>query len=257
MAQTGTPEADTKPLSIFAAAVKGPLADYETSVEQFFGSGIAAAPAEVAADRLSDTIAPATPTGAPATRCSCSVRPMTLAPGRSVTLRYVYGMAHPSQIPGLVAKYRAQPDPLRGQRARLGERTCRRRTSGAPTTWVARELEWDAYLLRSATVYEEACGYHTITQGGYYQYSDGHNLGYRSWPHYLLPMVYSDPELARQILEYAVALQPPPPAAQFPYGTGPLCSASTSAPRTTSTSGCCWPPPSTGSAPATRSFFDE
>ncbi len=59
---------------------------------------------------------------------------------------------------------------------------------GPGYTWVARELDWDAYLLRSATVYEEACGYHTITQGGYYQYNDGANLGYRSWPHYLLPI---------------------------------------------------------------------
>ena len=82
---------------------------------------------------------------------------------------------------------------------------------------------WDAYLLRSSTVYEEACGYHTITQGGYYQYSDGYNLGFRSWLHYLLPMVYTDPELAKEILEYSVSLQPPPPAAQFPYGVGPLC----------------------------------
>ena len=32
---------------------------------------------------------------------------------------------------------------------------------------------WDAYLLRSASVYEEACGHHTITQGGYYQYGSG------------------------------------------------------------------------------------
>ncbi len=87
----------------------------------------------------------------------------------------------------------------------------------------AESSTWDAYLLRSATVYEEVCGHHTITQGGYYEYSDGANLGYRSWLHYILPMIYSDPELAREILEYAVGLQPPPPAAQNPYGMGPLC----------------------------------
>ena len=66
------------------------------------------------------------------------------------------------------------------------------------------------------------CGYHTITQGGYYSL-DGYNLGYRSWLHYILPMIYSDPELAREILEYAVSLQPAPPASQNPYGIGPLC----------------------------------
>jgi hypothetical protein len=48
---------------------------------------------------------------------------------------------------------------------------------------VARELEWDAYLLRAASVYEEACGHHTVTQAGYYQSSSGANLGSLRGPH--------------------------------------------------------------------------
>ena len=75
----------------------------------------------------------------------------------------------------------------------------------------ARELQWDAYLLRSASIYEEDCGHHTITQGGYYQYDTGDNLGYRSWLHYLLPMAYAEPALAREILRYSIVQQPPPP----------------------------------------------
>ena len=43
----------------------------------------------------------------------------------------------------------------------------------------------------------------TITQGGYYEYSDGYNLGFRSWLHYLLPMVYSDPALGGMGWHYA------------------------------------------------------
>src|SRR5262249_29739716 len=93
---------------------------------------------------------------------------------------------------------------------------------GRRSRWVARELAWDAYLLRSASVYEEVCGHHTITQGGYYQYEAGLNLGFRSWPHYLLPIVYTDPALAREILRYSIALQPQI-GGRFPYGTGPLC----------------------------------
>jgi hypothetical protein len=84
---------------------------------------------------------------------------------------------------------------------------------------------WDAYLLRSASVYEELCGYHTITQGGYYQYDNGANLGYRSWLHYILPITYTAPDLAREILRYSIVLQPPPPTAaqQVPYGVESLC----------------------------------
>jgi Glycosyl hydrolase 36 superfamily, catalytic domain len=76
--------------------------------------------------------------------------------------------------------------------------------------------------LRAASVCEEACGHHTITQGGYYQYSSGANLGSRSWLHYLLPMVYADPALAREILRYSVSLQSQS-TGEIPYGSVPLC----------------------------------
>src|SRR5207302_3583094 len=95
VAQTGVQEADTRPLSIFAASVKGPVADYETSVKAFFGPGTRAAPAEVGAGKLSDTIAGPTPDGQAGDVLFAFRAPETLAPGRSVTLRYVYGMAHP------------------------------------------------------------------------------------------------------------------------------------------------------------------
>ena len=93
---------------------------------------------------------------------------------------------------------------------------------GDDWVWVARELAWDAYLLRSAAVWEELCGQHTITQGGYYQYGAGLNLGFRSWPHYLLPMVWTEPALAREILRYSIAWQPES-GLQLPYGSGPMC----------------------------------
>ena len=222
VAQDTASEGDTEPLSIFAAPLHGPVDGFDTSVTRFFGSGSRAVPAEVRSGRLSGTIAAPTPDGQAGDTLFVTRAPLRLKPGRSATLRYVYGMAHPRQIAGLVRKYRRARSPLalseRGWSAWLP-----RASFGPRWVWAARELQWDAYLLRSATVYEEACGYHTITQGGYYEYSDGANLGYRSWPHYLLPMVYSDPHLARQIIQYAVHFQPPPPAAQNPYGTGPLC----------------------------------
>jgi hypothetical protein len=222
VAQTGTQEADTNPLSIFAASLQGPVADWDTSVKAFFGAGSRAAPQEVTTNHLSDTLTSSTPDGQAGDVLFAFRAPTTLQPGQSVTLRYVYGMAHPDQIAPLVAKYRAALDPFTASE-RAWFAYLPRASFGRAYTWVVRELQWDAYLLRSATVFEEVCGYHTITQGGYYQYSDGYNLGYRSWLHYILPMIYSDPELAREILEYSVSLQPTPPAAQNPYGMGPLC----------------------------------
>jgi Glycosyl hydrolase 36 superfamily, catalytic domain len=223
VAQYGTDPADTAPLSIFAAALRGPLAGHETSVAAFFGNGSRRAPAEVAADRLSGSLAGGSAPGTASRSLFVFRAPMSLKPGQSVTLRYVYGMAHPQQIAALVGRYRMAREPFDASE-HAWARWLPRADFGPRWRWVARELDWDAYLLRSATVYEEACGLHTITQGGYYQYGLGLNLGFRSWLHYLLPITYSDPGLARQILIYAVSLQPLG-TLQFPYGMGPLCTA--------------------------------
>jgi hypothetical protein len=224
VAQFGNDARDTSPLSIFAASLSGAPADWDTSVSKFFDSGTRAVPAEVAGDHLSETLAGINPPGHSGDTLFAFRAPVTIAPGHSVTLRYIYGMAHPAQIAGLVAKYRAAANPERTSE-RAWEAYLPRADFGAAYRWVARELQWDAYLLRSSTVYDERCGEHTITQGGYYEYGDGYNLGMRSWLHYELPILYSDPELAREIMIYSIQFQPPggAAAAQLPYGTGPLC----------------------------------
>ena len=226
VAQFGNDSRDTSPLSIFAAALSGPLDGWDTSVPVFFGSGSRAAPAEVSADQLSQSIALPNVPGQSGNTLFAFRAPVTLAAGQSITLRYAYGMAHPAQIGGLVAKYREAADAeARSEQAWEAYLPRAQFGTGSGDAWVARELQWDAYLLRSATVYDERCGEHTMTQGGYYEYADGYNLGTRSWLHYELPIVYSDPELAREILRYTLEFQPPgaPADALLPYGTGQMC----------------------------------
>ncbi len=212
------------PLSIFASALAGPVSGFETSLPRFFGRGTRALPAEVIANRVSDSIAPAVPARRVGNTLFVFRAPVRLRPGQSVTLRYAYGIAHAATIRTLVSRYARAADPFRASEL-AWVRWLPKADFGRPYRWVARELEWDAYLLRAATVYEQGCGEHTITQGGDYQYGMGENLGFRSWLHYILPITYSDPELAREILRYAVRLQPPGPArdALLPYGTTALC----------------------------------
>ncbi len=221
VAQAPGEHGDHRPLSIFAAALRGPLAGHETSASAFFGAGTRAAPAEVAADRLSGSIAAPSPSGSTGDALFAFRAPLRLRPGQSARIRYGYGIAHPGQIPRLVARYRRARDPL-GESERRWAAWVPKARFGAGRTWAARELQWDAYLLRAASVYEEACGHHTITQGGYYQYSGGANLGSRSWLHYLLPMVWTDPTMAREILRYSVSLQSRA-SGETPYGSVPLC----------------------------------
>src|SRR4051812_23220297 len=222
--QVTAPDGDTKPLSIFAATLSGPTDGFETSLGAFFGAGTRAAPTEVSADKLTGTIAPPSVTGFPSDQLFAFRAPLDLQPGHSVTLRYAYGMAHADKIAALVKKYADAADPFTASEKSWAG-WVPKASFGAANRWVAREIQWDAYLLRSASVYEEECGAHNITQGGYYQYDTGDNLGYRSWLHYLLPITYSEPALAREILRYSIKWQPPgaPADQQEPYGTGPLC----------------------------------
>ena len=147
--------------------------------------------------------------------------PFRLAPGRSVTFLYAYGYAHPSQINGLLARYRRQSDPLQ-RSERQWAAWLPKVALGSPYTWLSRELQWDAYTVRSDATYEECAGYHILSQGGYYQYFFGFQGAFRDPLQHMLPMIWADPWLARQVIEYS-AHEQPQVGGQIPYAVISLC----------------------------------
>jgi hypothetical protein len=212
---------DIDPLTIFLAPVDTPVAGYEADTQAFFGNGTRALPAAVAADRATGSRAPATLT-AFAGRAMFALRtPVTLRAGEGVTLRYVYGMAHPRQIDGIVRRTREQPSTNRATAAKW-HAWLPQSDFGRARRWLSRELQWSAYMVRSSSMYEETCGHHIITQGGYYQYGMGQQIAFRDPLQHMLPMVYAEPELAREVLRYSFAEQPPQ-LGVIPYGMLPLC----------------------------------
>ena len=181
VAQQAGEQGDTRPLSIFAAALRGPVDGFETSVDDVLRRRQRGrAPAEVAADQLAAR-SPRRRRRARATRrCSPSARRCASRPGAvgDAPLRLRHGA--PGADPGARgASTAGARDPLARERAPLGRAGCRRRTSAPAERWVARELQWDAYLLRARhRSTRRTAAHHTITQGGYYQYALGANLGY-------------------------------------------------------------------------------
>ncbi|HEY2772325.1 MAG TPA: hypothetical protein VGI87_17240, partial [Solirubrobacteraceae bacterium] len=168
VAQAPHPQ-DLTPLRIFAASLQGPVDGYETDGRAFFGNGGRANPSEPAADHLSGTLALPVPAAALGHTVMAFRAPLTLRPGQSVTLRYAYGMAHTEQIAPLVARYRSAVDPF-ATSEQSWHRWLPEASFGRRYRWFARELEWDAYMVRSGATYEECAGRHIISQGGYYQY---------------------------------------------------------------------------------------
>lgn len=208
-------------LSLFAAAVDAPVDGFDTDASTFFGAGTRALPAAVRADALPGTIAPAFAPKTTGHTMFAFRSPVTIPARGSVTLRYAYGLAPPATIPGLVRRVTAARDPL-GASERAWSAWLPRADFGTANRWVARELAWDGYLLRSASLFDAACGAHMVTQGGYYQYALGENLGSRSWLHYLLPLVQANRSLAREILRYSARVQRRRPGDE-PYGIDPGC----------------------------------
>ena len=218
---------DGNPLSIFLSPLDAPVEGFEASTAAFFGSGTRAKPAAVAADAASGTLAApyAGGTTQQADRGGQGMfalrSPVKLAPGASLTLRYVYGIAHADAIAAIVEQQRAQPD-TQAATAQAWRGWLPRADFGPGRAWLNRELQWDAYMVRSSSMYEEACGHHVITQGGYYQYGTGFQIAFRDPLQHMLPLVYAEPELSREVLRYSFQQQPPETGA-IAYGMAPLC----------------------------------
>jgi hypothetical protein len=203
---------DKRPLTVFAAALRGKVADWETDATRFFGAGGRARPAEVVAGRLSRTRAAphaggiAAHGGTPGQHLFAFRSPTVVPPKGSITLRYAYGLAHAKRVPALVKRWRAARDPL--ARSEHAWRAWLPRVRlGSGRDWLSRELQWDGYMLRSGATYEETCGHHIVSQGGYYQYDAGIQAAYRDPLQHILPLIYAAPELARETIRYSAAEQ--------------------------------------------------
>jgi hypothetical protein len=215
-------DGDEQPLSIFAAAVRGPVDGHTTKVSSFFGAGGRRDPSAVRRDRLDGALAGPVAAGTTGGTLLAFRAPVTLKPGASVTLRYAYGAAHAAAIPGLLRTQRRARDP-RTASARAWRRWLPQIRLGTGRAWLSRELQWDAYTLRSGASYEECHGTHVLSQGGYYQYSVGANEAYRDPLQQVLPLIYAEPSLARDVIEASAQQQPRDPAKDVAYGEGPLC----------------------------------
>jgi hypothetical protein len=214
-------EVDSSPLSVFATALRGRVRGWETNGAAFFGAGGRADPAEVASGALGQSIAPPAAEGKSGSTMFALRSPVKLRPGQSVTLRYAYGTAHPAQIPGLVSRWRRADAPFAHSQRAWASWVPRASFSGH-NDWLSRELAWDGYTLRSGASFDEACGHHIVSQGGYYQYDFGWQAAYRDPLQQTLPLIYSDPGLAREVLRYS-AQEQDRASGEIPYAMGEMC----------------------------------
>jgi len=171
----------------------------------------------------------------PNARTLCLGVDLELAPTQSESLAFLFGYADEDQVPSIVGKYRAQlaqssntEEPLtkgvqlsfpllRRSAAAWKDSLVDFSVNDRQYSWLTREAKWHSYYLRSATLYDEYFRNHLLPQGGAYNYLQGLQGAPRDFMLFTIPMVYLNPQLARQMLEYTLRLMKPD--GRLPYMT--------------------------------------
>ncbi len=189
---------DLAPPATFLVSLDGQVHAVGTDAHAFFGEGGALQPAGMARglDGRTD--------GHESANAMLLEHTVQLAPGASRTLRFLYGyLPEGFKLETLVQRYRREAP---GLLARSGERWKQSglRFAAGSEPWAERETAWSHYYVRSNLTFDDAFGEHILTQGGIYQYAMGLQGAARDPLQHVMPFIFSDPAIVKQILRYTM-----------------------------------------------------
>jgi hypothetical protein len=143
-------------------------------------------------------------------------RKLSLKPGESRTLRFLYGyLPGQFELDHLVARYRqGAATAWRDSMGQWEQHGLRFSTPDEP--WVEREVTWNHYYLRSGFTFDDFFARHTVSQAAIYQYVMGFQGAARDPLQHALPFIFSDPGLVKEVLIYT--LSEVRPDGSIPYG---------------------------------------
>ncbi len=206
---------DDYPGEPFLATLIGPTDAFYTDQRSFFGAGGVASPDAVRAGapgQDTDTIAAPTP-GAGQGRALVLRADLALPPHASQSLRYAYGyVAHGDSLPIQHEWHDPDCDMRKTLREELAthllyfanaEDGPRERGSGA----LQREMAWHASQLEASVGYRDYWGHHVVPQGSAYLYLHGADGALRDLALFAVPLVYTDPALARDEIALMTGMQ--------------------------------------------------
>jgi hypothetical protein len=139
-----------------------------------------------------------------------------LDPGESRTLVFAYGYLPESvTLKPLLDKYRRDLPGI-WAKSSAAWKTERIQMNVPSEPWVARELTWHNYYLRSNLTYDSFFREHILSQGHVYQYIIGFQGAARDPLQHALPFIYSRPKIVKEVLRYT--LKEVLPDGEIPYG---------------------------------------
>jgi len=214
---------DPSPKAWFVTALDHAIDGFDTVGSAFVGGGTRALPAAVAAGALTGSLDPSG-TLHESDAVLVTQERLALAPGESVTLHLLYGLAPTGRQDEVIDRYRAD------YQQRFADMTTRWSTTAPVVSfpalpWIGRELAWDYYYLVSGSLLEDYFGAHVVNQGSAYLYGWGQNVALRDPLQHVMPLIYAEPRLARETIRYVLAATSSD--GRTPYGTSGYGAAST------------------------------
>jgi hypothetical protein len=187
---------DLEPPPTFLASLDAPFDGFSGNGKNFFGSGVGSPAVAHALDQDLSVHGP-----------DCALlleRKFKLEPGQRQTLYFLYGyLPEGMRAEPLVEKYQNHTPELWTESS-LRWKKDGMRFSTPEEPWVERELTWHHYYLRGNLTYDSFFGEHMLSQGHVYQYLMGFQGAARDPLQHVLPFVFSNPKIVKEILRYTL-----------------------------------------------------
>jgi Glycosyl hydrolase 36 superfamily, catalytic domain/Glycosyltransferase family 36 len=201
---------DLNPPPTFLVSLDAPADGFSNDEAAFFGKGGVAQPDLLFAPLPRQLSSAEDNTGL------LLERRLHLGPGESRTLYFAYGyLPQGIELNPLLDKFRNDLPGL-WQRSSAAWKPDRISLAVPEEPWVDRELAWHYYYLRSNLTYDSFYQEHILSQGHVYQYLIGFQGAARDPLQHALPLIYSCPEIVKEVLRYT--LKEVLPDGEIPYG---------------------------------------
>jgi hypothetical protein len=201
---------DLNPPATFLVSLDGPADGMSTNGKDFFGTGGVGNPSGLG-HNLDGDMSKSGPESA-----LLLERRLDLKPGESRTLTFLYGyLPSGADLDSLATKYRRNAQTAFAESSQQWKKKGMRfSTESEP--WVEREVTWNHYYLRSGLTYDNFFHQHILSQASVYQYVMGFQGAARDPLQHVLPLLFSDPEIVKEVLRYT--LKEVRPDGSIPYG---------------------------------------
>jgi hypothetical protein len=193
--------ADPSPKTAFVAFLNDTPDHCDTVQDAFFGGGDRKLPDHVRSPDGFGTCVDTPGTQANQAAVLATEKRWEIAPGASQELHVLYGIAPRDSENSVIDRYRG--DPTYRLPAIMDDWALRIPSIDLPDNrWIAREMAWSTYYLLSGMLREDFFDTRVINQGSIYQYIWGANAGPRAALRHALPLIYLEPQAARDVITY-------------------------------------------------------